>query len=76
MQVTLHLGAVLGQEQEEDSEVHPVYYWSRQLCRAERNYSVTDRECLAVVAACKKFRPYILGGEITILTTTQLSSGS
>jgi hypothetical protein len=57
----------LGQEQE-DEEVHPVYFWSRQLCKAERNYSVTDRECLAVVAACTKFRPYILGGRVMILT--------
>jgi hypothetical protein len=46
------LGAVLGQEQE-DNEIHPIYYWSRQLSKAERNYSVTDRECLVIVAACK-----------------------
>lgn len=59
------LGAVLGQEQD-DLEVHPVYFWSRQLNHAERNYSVTDRECLAVVAACGKFRPYILGGKVVI----------
>ena len=60
------LGAVLGQKQE-DEEVHPVYFWSRQLSKAEKNYSVTDRECLAIVAACKKFRPYILGQRITIV---------
>src|SRR3954451_5403334 len=51
------LGAVLGQEQEDD-EVHPVYFWSCQLSKSERNYSVMDRECLAVLAACKKLRPY------------------
>ena len=59
------LGAVLGQEQE-DMEVHPVYFWSRQLSKSEKNYSVTDRECLAVVAACKKLRPYILGRKVVI----------
>jgi hypothetical protein len=59
------LGAVLGQEQD-DKEVHPVYFWSRQLCAAEKNYSVTDRECLAVVAALKKLRPYVLGRKVTI----------
>lgn len=59
------LGAVLGQEDKE-GEVHPVYFWSRQLGNPEKNYSVTDRECLAVVAACKKFRPYILGRHVTI----------
>ena len=61
----LAVGAILSQEAE--GEVHPVYYWSRQLGKAERNYSTTDRECLAVVAACKKFRPYILGGHTTIV---------
>src|SRR6184192_2062110 len=59
------LGAVLSQQQA-DTEIHPVYYWSRQLSKPERNYSVTDRECLAMVAACKKLRPYILGSRITI----------
>ena len=59
------LGAVLGQE-DEDGVVHPVYFWSRQLGDPEKNYSVTDRECLAVVAACKKFRPYILGRHVTV----------
>src|SRR4051812_13825114 len=38
------LGVVLGQEQA-DGEVHLVYFWSRQLGKPEKNYSVTDREC-------------------------------
>src|SRR4051812_38874433 len=42
------LGAVLSQEQD-DGDVHPIYYWSKQLSKAEQNYSVMDRECLAVV---------------------------
>ena len=54
------LGAVLGQEQE-DCEIHPVYYWSRQLSKPEKNYSVTDRECLTIVTTCKKLCLYILG---------------
>ena len=60
------IGAVLSQKQE-DGEVRPVYFWSRQLGKAERNYSTTDRESLAVVAACLKFRPYILGIFTTIV---------
>jgi hypothetical protein len=59
------IGAVLGQLYA-DQEVHPVYFWSKQLSKAEQNYSTTDRECLAIVAACRKFRPYILGRHVTI----------
>ena len=61
------IGAVLSQEGEDGLE-HPVYFYSRTLNSAERNYSTTDRECLAVVASMKKFRVYILGGEILIRT--------
>ncbi|KAJ8872840.1 hypothetical protein PR048_026456 [Dryococelus australis] len=32
---------------------HPIYYISRQFNHAERNYSVTERECLSVVFALK-----------------------
>ena len=35
------LGAVLGQLHD-DEEVHPVYFWLRQLTKAERNYHITD----------------------------------
>ena len=70
------LGAVLGQHQDNDNEVHPVYFWSRQLSRAEQNYSVTDREYLAVIAASSKFHPYILGGKSRFMVTILLLSGS
>lgn len=60
------LGAVLGQK-DDNGDTHPIYYWSRQLGSAERNYSTTDRECLAVVAAMRKFRPYVLGSHVTIV---------
>jgi len=42
------VGAVLLQEQP-DQSTRPVGYWSRFLNTAERNYSTTERECLAVV---------------------------
>ena len=45
-----------------------MYYYSRLLNRAERNYSTTDRECLAVIAAIKKFRVYVLGAPLEIRT--------
>src|SRR3954463_10092407 len=43
-----------------------VYFWSRQLSKAEKNYSITDRECLVIIAACKKLCPYILGRQVVI----------
>ena len=48
------VSSVLSQKDERKEE-HPVYYHSRLLSPAERNYSTTDRECLAVITAVKKF---------------------
>ena len=58
----------MSQEEPENKEEHPVYYYSRLLNPAERNYSTTDRECLAVIAAVKKFRVYVLGAPLEIRT--------
>ena len=54
------VGAVLGQESA-DGMLQPVAFYSRKLNPAETNYSVYDKELLAIVAACKKFRRYLQG---------------
>ena len=53
------LGAVLSQG--EIGKDLPVGYASRVLNDAERKYSVTDQEALAVVWGVEYFRPYLYG---------------
>ena len=60
------IAAVLCQLQE--GKEHPIAYASRSLSVAERNYSATEGECLAVVWACKYFRQYLWGRPFTLQT--------
>ena len=61
------IGAVLFQRNEAEEE-SPISYFSQKLNSCQRNYSVTEKECMAVVMAVKKFRPYIEGMDFTIIT--------
>ena len=51
------LGAILMQER--DSLRLPIWFASRALKPAETRYSVSEKECLAVIWAIEKFRGYI-----------------
>lgn len=61
------IGAVLSQKKPTGEE-HVICYISRSLTRQERNYSVTERECLAVIYAVEKLRPYLEGYAFTVIT--------
>jgi transposase InsO family protein len=54
------LGAVLSQVDPVDSAEHPVCFISRQLSAAERNYSATELECLAVIWAVGQLEIYLV----------------
>lgn len=45
-----------------------ISYISRSLSREERNYSTTERECLAVLFSIEKLRPYVEGTHFTVVT--------
>ncbi|XP_064475377.1 uncharacterized protein LOC135389242 [Ornithodoros turicata] len=66
------LGAVLLQEH--DGGLCPVGFASRTLSPAEMNYSVTEKECLAVMFGLKKFDMYLDGTTFTIQTDHQALS--
>lgn len=60
------LGAVLFQVKSGNEYV--VAYHSAKLTPAQRKYHVTERECLAVLSAIEKFRPYVEGTAFTVIT--------
>ena len=51
-----------------DGEEHPVGYVSRQLNKAERNYTATEWECLAVVWSIGQFESFLIDKPFTIVT--------
>lgn len=60
------VGGVLFQVR--DGEEHPIAYMSKKLNTAQKNYSITELECLAAILCIEKFRCYIEGMEFTVIT--------
>jgi hypothetical protein len=61
------VGVVLAQV-DADGKEYVVGYASRALSKEERNYSTTEKECLAVLFGVKFFRSYVHGTHFTVVT--------
>ncbi|RVW31650.1 Retrovirus-related Pol polyprotein from transposon 17.6 [Vitis vinifera] len=62
------VGVILGQM--EDGKPYVVYYASKTLNDAQKNYTTIENELLAVVFALEKFRNYLLGTSIRMNNKT------
>lgn len=60
------MGAVLCQGKEDEQRI--IASMSQKFSSAQKKYTVTEQECLAVLTAIYKFRPYIEGVHFTIIT--------
>ncbi|GFX36194.1 retrovirus-related Pol polyprotein from transposon opus [Trichonephila clavipes] len=69
----VRIGAVLNENHK------PIAFASRTLNKAERNYTVTERECLVVIWALNKFRTYFGTLPVKVITNhtalTKLTNG-
>ncbi|GMF67962.1 unnamed protein product [Phytophthora fragariaefolia] len=70
----MHSQALMQHDHEGRDRV--VYYQSRQLKPAERNYLVHDKELLAMKYALAKFRVYLLGSRPFVVYTDHASLGT
>lgn len=61
------IGAVLVQL-DRDGYEKPIAFMSKKLNSSQRNYSVTERECLAAIEGIKKFRCYLEMQEFEVIT--------
>ncbi|GBM59307.1 hypothetical protein AVEN_60651-1 [Araneus ventricosus] len=54
------MGVILAQKDDNDKE-HPVLYLSKKFSETEKEYSTTERECVAIIFAVKKLQCYLDG---------------
>ena len=69
------LGCALLQEQP-DSQLKRVGFYSRALQLEQRNYSATEKECLGLVCTVLHLRHYVEGSRFRYVPTTSASAGS
>ena len=59
------LGAVLKQKQD-DNFLHPIGYFSKKLLDYQKNYDITELECLAIVQSIEFWHHYLYGKKFII----------
>lgn len=62
------MGAVLFQKSNEAKKQGAILYLSKSLNKAQRNYSTTERECLAAFWAMTSLKHYLLGRKFVLVT--------
>nr|GEX36707.1 reverse transcriptase domain-containing protein [Tanacetum cinerariifolium] len=63
---TIIKGVILGQHQEK--HFRPIHYASKTMTEAESNYTMTEKEMLAVVYAFEKFQSYLIMNKSIVYT--------
>jgi hypothetical protein len=61
------IGFVLSQH-DDNNQDHPVAYGGRALRGSELNWSITEKEGLALLEAIRSFRPYLANSKFTVFT--------
>ena len=54
--------------QQEDHKPYAIYFISKNLIAVELNYTITEKEYLAVIYVVNKFRHYTTGYPVTVQT--------
>jgi hypothetical protein len=54
--------------QRKDKKPSVIYYASKTLNSAQMNYTTTEKELLAVLFACEKFKSYLVGSHVVVFS--------
>ena len=60
------VGTFLGQRK--DKKPYVIYYVSKALNSAQMNYTTIEKQLLAVVFVCEKFRSYLVGSPVAVFS--------
>ena len=64
------VGCILSQVFYKDSQLHPIAFYSRSLTTAEANYTIYDKELLAIIVAFDVWRHHLEGAKFPVQVIT------